>query len=58
MRAATPRRNLSPDTITRSGEQVGLAFYLTPDFGKLSDLRVWIAAASQIFYSLGIGWGT
>jgi len=35
-----------------------LRFYLTPQWHKLADPAVWIAAASQIFYSVGVGWGT
>lgn len=41
-----------------TGASTGLRYYLTPDFSKLTDGKVWIAAASQIFYSTGIGWGT
>ena len=44
--------------VTLPGAADGLAFYLTPEWSKLADSRVWIAAASQIFYSLGVGWGT
>ena len=29
-----------------------------PQWSKLQDSTVWIAAASQIFYSCGVGWGT
>ena len=43
---------------TLPGASVGLRYYLVPDFSKLGDSKVWIAAASQIFYSTGIGWGT
>ncbi|KAL1503922.1 hypothetical protein AB1Y20_012383 [Prymnesium parvum] len=44
--------------LTLEGASTGLRYYLTPDFSKLTDGKVWIAAASQIFYSTGIGWGT
>ena len=37
---------------------MGLKFYLTPKFEKLGNMEVWVAAASQIFYSTGVGWGT
>jgi len=40
------------------GAHVGLKWYLTPSFDKLAEPQVWVAAASQIFYSTGIGWGT
>jgi SNF family Na+-dependent transporter len=44
--------------LTLPGAEVGLRFYLEPKFDKLLDIQVWIAAASQIFYSTGVGWGT
>ena len=44
--------------LTLPGAEAGLAFYLTPRFDKLLDGQVWVAAASQIFYSTGVGWGT
>nr|XP_020454347.1 sodium-dependent proline transporter-like isoform X3 [Monopterus albus] len=42
---------------TLEGSLQGIAFYLTPDWGRLSNAQVWNDAASQIFYSLGIGVG-
>ncbi|XP_034034550.1 sodium-dependent proline transporter isoform X2 [Thalassophryne amazonica] len=42
---------------TLEGSLQGVAFYLTPDWGRLSNAQVWNDAASQIFYSLGIGVG-
>ena len=44
--------------VTLPGASDGLHFYLTPQWHKLADPTVWIAAASQIFYSVGVGWGT
>eukprot|EP01138_Halocafeteria_seosinensis_P013124 gb/GECG01013403.1/.p1 GENE.gb/GECG01013403.1/~~gb/GECG01013403.1/.p1 ORF type:complete len:789 (+),score=81.43 gb/GECG01013403.1/:1-2367(+) len=35
----------------------GIRLFFEPKFDKLGDFNVWIAAATQIFYSLGIGWG-
>ena len=35
----------------------GLKYYLTPKFDKLFDFQVWQAAAIQIFFSLGPGFG-
>lgn len=35
----------------------GLAFLWTPDFSALTNPQVWIAAAGQIFFTLGIGFG-
>ncbi|XP_017292417.1 sodium-dependent proline transporter [Kryptolebias marmoratus] len=42
---------------TLEGSLQGIAFYLTPDWSRLANAQVWNDAASQIFYSLGIGVG-
>lgn len=39
---------------TLPGAMDGLAFYLMPDFAKLLDPDVWIAAFGQIFYTLSL----
>ncbi|MFC4076112.1 sodium-dependent transporter [Salinithrix halophila] len=44
--------------VSLSGASAGLNVLLTPDFGALSDFKVWIAAYSQIFFSLSIGYAT
>ncbi|XP_028399935.1 sodium- and chloride-dependent GABA transporter 1-like isoform X2 [Dendronephthya gigantea] len=44
--------------VTLEGAGIGIEFYLKPEWDKLWDAKVWVAAASQIFYSLGVGWGT
>tara|TARA_Y100000310_G_scaffold281722_1_gene302370 strand:+ start:5663 stop:7132 length:1470 start_codon:yes stop_codon:yes gene_type:complete len=43
--------------LTLDGAMVGIAQYLTPDFDALWDSEVWIAAFSQIFFSLSIAFG-
>lgn len=42
---------------TLEGSLNGVAFYLTPNWAHLANAQVWNDAASQIFYSLGIGVG-
>ena len=44
--------------ITLSGASKGILYYINPDFSKLGEADVWVAAATQIFYSLGIGFGS
>lgn len=39
------------------GSYTGLKYYLTPNFSKIFDYRVWLAAAVQTFFSLGPGFG-
>lgn len=41
--------------VTLPGAMDGIAYYLTPDFGALLNIDVWIAAYGQIFYSLSLG---
>ena len=35
----------------------GLAFLWNPDLSKLGDLRIWLAAAGQVFFTLSLGYG-
>jgi len=43
--------------ITLPGAIEGLKFYLTPKFSALLDYKVWLAAYSQVFFSLTVGFG-
>ncbi len=43
--------------ITLPGAVEGISYYLTPDFSKLLEPSVWLAAYGQVFFSVGIGWG-
>lgn len=43
--------------VTLPGAGAGLDYFFKPDFSKLTDPTVWIAAYGQIFYSLSICFG-
>ncbi|XP_076446513.1 sodium- and chloride-dependent glycine transporter 1-like [Babylonia areolata] len=43
--------------VTLDGHMDGIRFYVIPDWDKLADAKVWGDAATQIFYSLGVGFG-
>jgi len=43
--------------LTLEGAVDGIEYYLRPDFTKLSDPQVWLAAYGQIFFSLTLGFG-
>ncbi|HOK40007.1 MAG TPA: sodium-dependent transporter [bacterium] len=42
---------------TLNGAGLGIKYYLTPDWSKLLNPRVWLDAYSQIFFSLSLGCG-
>ncbi|XP_073241635.1 sodium- and chloride-dependent GABA transporter 1-like isoform X1 [Porites lutea] len=44
--------------VTLDGAGEGVLFYLKPDFSRLADPQVWIYASTQIYWSLGVGFGT
>ena len=43
--------------ITLPGAAQGIAMYLNPDFSRLADPHIWLLAFSQVFFSVGLGWG-
>jgi len=43
--------------VTLDGAMEGLKFYLTPNWSVLTQAKVWLAAYSQIFFSLSIAFG-
>ncbi|KAK9882589.1 hypothetical protein WA026_022217 [Henosepilachna vigintioctopunctata] len=44
--------------VSLPGAANGIRYYLTPEWHKLYNSKVWIDAAAQIFFSLGPGFGT
>ncbi len=43
--------------ITLDGSFSGIYYYINPDFKALYDPEIWLAAASQIFFTLSLGFG-
>ncbi|XP_064418063.1 sodium- and chloride-dependent creatine transporter 1-like [Latimeria chalumnae] len=43
--------------VTLPGALDGIIFYLKPDWSKLAYAQVWIEAGTQIFFSIGVGFG-
>merc|ERR1719495_2730507 len=43
--------------LTLEGAAEGVRYLFSPDWSKLANIKVWLAAAGQVFFSLGISWG-
>jgi len=43
--------------LTLPGAMEGISYYLTPDFSKLGDVNVWLAAYGQVFFSFSLAQG-
>ncbi|XP_013181480.1 PREDICTED: sodium- and chloride-dependent glycine transporter 1-like isoform X1 [Papilio xuthus] len=43
--------------VTLPGAGQGILYFILPDWSQLKNPKVWADAATQIFYSLGPGWG-
>jgi len=43
--------------LTLDGAAAGIEYYLRPDFSKLLEWNVWLAAYGQVFFSLSLGFG-
>jgi len=43
--------------VTLDGAGIGITFYLVPTWSRLADIKVWEAAAVQIFFSLSVAGG-
>lgn len=44
--------------VTLPNAMTGIRFFVIPDMERLLDFKVWIRAVTQIFYSLGCGFGS
>ncbi len=43
--------------VTLPGAAAGLSYYLTPDWSRLLSGDIWLAALTQVFFSLSVGFG-
>ena len=43
--------------LTLPGAMDGIRYYLTPDFGQLTNVKIWLRAYGQIFFSLSVASG-
>uniref|UniRef100_A0A4W3JGP9 Transporter n=1 Tax=Callorhinchus milii TaxID=7868 RepID=A0A4W3JGP9_CALMI len=49
---------LFSNNVQLPGAMKGIHFFLTPKWGKLLEVQVWVNAAAQVFNSIGIGFGS
>lgn len=43
--------------VTLEGAHLGIYYFFVPTWKKLLDVNVWLRAAEQMFFSLGVSWG-
>ncbi|XP_022248607.1 sodium-dependent proline transporter-like [Limulus polyphemus] len=44
--------------VTLPGAVTGIKYFFVPEWEKLLDIKVWQAAAEQLFFSLSVSWGS
>ncbi len=44
--------------LTLTGASKGLEFFFKPDWSRILEVKIWVNAASQVFNSIGIGFGS
>jgi len=44
--------------VTLPGAINGISYFIKPDWNKIWEVNVWYSAASQILFSLSLGWGS
>lgn len=53
----TPQFNPLPAALADAGWITKMRYYFSPEFSPVFDGRVWLAAYSQVFFSLSVGFG-
>ncbi|CAK9304342.1 unnamed protein product [Gordionus sp. m RMFG-2023] len=43
--------------VTLDGAKEGIMYFIKPQWGKLTEIKVWREAAGQVFFSLSVGFG-
>lgn len=44
--------------ITLPGAMIGIRYYIEPQWEKLAEAKIWVAAGTQLLFTYGIGIGT